>query len=251
MKNFTKKTSTQGFTLIEILITMGILLSLTIASTTMLRSGIDLREATAERARVTARVSRAMLQVVRDLENAYIVPTTDTDRGIQERKHLTVFKIERSGDHDKISLTTFSNDQKRPDMAESDIAYVVYEAKDSEVSGRKDLYRSSLPFLLKDSKERQTEGDLLAKNIKSFKVIPWTGDSWSQDRWDSGRSETRNKLPHMARVEIETWAEDPKEDESVLNSNERPAVALKTIVRLPLAASIPEMKTQTGSIKWY
>ena len=246
-----KHNSSTGFTLIEFLITMGILLSLTIASTTMLRSGIDLREATAERSRVTSRISRAMLQVVRDLENAYIVPTTDTDRGIQERKHLTVFKLEKSGEHDKISLTTFSNDQKRPDMAESDIAYVVYEAKDSvDITGRKDLYRSALPFLLKDSKDTP-QGDLLAKNIKSFKIIPWTGDSWSQDRWDSGRSETRNKLPHMVRIEIETWAEDPKADESVLGSNERPAVALKTIVRLPLATIIPEMKSQTGSIKWF
>ena len=226
-------------------------MSLTIASTTMLRNGIDLREATAERARVTSRASRAMIQVVRDIENAYIVPTTDTDRGIQERKLLTVFKIEKSGDHDKISLTTFANDQKRPDMAESDIGYVIYEAKDSpEISGRKDLYRTALPFLYKDAKD-QAEGVLLAKSIKSFRILPWTGDNWSTDRWDSGRSDTRNKLPHMVRIEIETWADDPKADESVLSSAERPALVLKTIVRLPLAASIPEMKSQTGSIKWY
>ena len=51
----------------------------------------------------------------------------------------------------------------------------------------------------------EVETVMLARAVKSLKLIPWNGDKWTTDRWHSNRGEHRNKLPHMVRIEVEAY----------------------------------------------
>jgi len=245
------KNNQSGFTIIEMVITLGILISLTVAAASMLKNGVDVRAGVAEQGRVTQRLSRAMERIARDIEHVYIVPNTDPERGIQERNFNTIFRIEKSNDIDRLTLTTMTHELVTANAVESDVSYVVYEVKDStEFTGRKDLYRGEIPFQQRDKKEEPTT-KLIASSIKSLRVLPWNGDSWVNDRWDTTRSDSRNKLPRMVRIEIESWANDPEIGEAVDVSEAAPTVALKTIVALQNADNFPELKQGSLNIKWY
>ncbi len=240
-----------GFSLLEVMITISILLTLVVGVSFMLRSSIDLKTALARDARVTHRLSMAITRVTWDIEHAFIVGLNDTARGGSERRFRTIFKIEKSGDNDKLLLTTSGNMQGMPGMPDSDTAYVVYEVKDDpETPGRKHLYRGVSLATREDLKE-DPPMRLFVRDIKVFKISPWRGDDWSTDRWDSTRLDWRDRLPTMVRVEIETWNEDDELRLDILDAAEQTTASVKTVVAIQQARQMKEIKQPTSSIRWY
>ena len=71
----------RGFSLLEVMITMSILLGLVIAVAAMMRSSVDLKMALAREARITHRLTLAIARVAWDIEHAFIVGLNDTPRG--------------------------------------------------------------------------------------------------------------------------------------------------------------------------
>jgi hypothetical protein len=94
---------------------------------------------------------------------------------------------------------------------------------------------------------------MLAKNIKTFRVIPWRGDDWSTDRWDSSRGEWRDRMPAMVKLEIETWNEDddiPSDNETEKTDDSNLVVA-RTIVAIQQARGMKELKQGSNTVRWF
>jgi hypothetical protein len=233
------------------MITMSILLALVVGVSTMLRSSIDVKTALARDARITHRLSTAINRISWDIEHAFVVGLNDTPRGGSERRFKTIFKIDKSGDTDKLYLTTTGNTPGFPGMPDSDTAYVVYEVKDAPDSpGRKHLYRG-VSLATRDDLKEDPPMKIFVRDIKIFRVVPWRGDDWSTDRWDSGRGEWRDRMPTMVRVEIETWNEDDELRSEALDSSAATTVAVKTVVAIQQARNMKELKQPSNSVKWY
>lgn len=246
------KPSNRGFTLLEVIIALSILLTIGVASTTMLRNSINMRQAISEKAKVAHRVNLAMQKVTYDLQHAYIISTLRTEFNIGGRATKTVFRVKRTlGDSSELSLTTMTHKPFSANSFESDETYVVYRLQEDK--NQKDLYNlwRGETKVLPDSFSEDIPMQVLAKNIKTFKVWPWNGDSWEKDRWDTDRSDWRNKLPSMVLVEIEAYDDDPQEDERIDNSADRPVVKTSTIVAIPRSYGTKEPKEGSKTIRWY
>lgn len=198
-----------GFSLLEVILTLAILGTLTIGVATMLRSGFDLKQGLGEKQRTLHRLSVSMQKLADDIQNTFFVSVKDGNRNGIDRNMKTVFKIEKNGiTGDKLQLTTMTHKPIVAGVNESEFTFVTYELKDSkEAPGRKDLWRAETAAIPQDLKEQPPER-LLARNIKSFVVEYWKVDRWSQDYWDTGRGDTRNVLPHMVKVTVEAWVHD-------------------------------------------
>ncbi|MEI6398846.1 MAG: prepilin-type N-terminal cleavage/methylation domain-containing protein, partial [Pseudomonadota bacterium] len=144
----------RGFSLLEVMITMSILLGLVIAVAAMMRSSVDLKMALAREARITHRLTLAIARVAWDIEHAFIVGLNDTPRGGADRTFKTIFKIDKSGDTDKLFMTITGNVVGSPGSPDGDTAYVVYEVRDAQDSpGRKHLFRGVTTVTRDDLKD--------------------------------------------------------------------------------------------------
>ena len=128
-----------GFTLLEVMVTISILLGLVIAVATMLRSSIDVKVALARDSRITNRLGAAISRVAWDIEHAFVVGLNDTARGGSERRYKTIFKIEKSSDGDKLSMTISGNVHGEPGSPVGDTSFVVYELRPSKTNSRRDF----------------------------------------------------------------------------------------------------------------
>ena len=243
-----------GMTLLEIMVTMGILLSLTVAVSSLLRSTLDVKQALARESRINHRLSLASSRIAYDIEHAFITGLNDEHRGGATRRFKTIFKIDKGGETDKLYLSTSGQMPLRKLAKEGDTGYVVYEVRDAkDAPGRKHLYRGYSPLTLDDLKA-DPPMKLLVRNIKSIKVIPWRGDDWTTDRWDSSRGEWRDRLPQMVKLEIDTWSEDDNvgtEANPIAQSGEPGVVSVKTVVRLQNARFMKEIKQPKTSMRLY
>jgi prepilin-type N-terminal cleavage/methylation domain-containing protein len=244
----------RGFSLIEVMITISILLALVTLISSMLRSSIDLKLSLSRDARITQRLSTAMTKVVWDIEHAFVVDRNDVARGGFGRHFKTIFRIEKIGDGDKLRMTITGNVSGAPGAPVGDTAYVVYEVRDSrDTPGRRHLYRGITSATKEDFKE-DPPMTLFVHNIKTFRIMPWKGDDWSKDQWDSTRGEWRDRpLPKMVRIEIETWNDDDEIRRTSIRDQdgEGSVVAVKTIVMIQQARGMQELKQPSQSVKWY
>ena len=240
-------TNRDGFSLLELIITIGILLVISFATSTLLRSSLDIRLGLAQDARVTHRLSAAITKIAHDLEHAYIVPK----KGPKFNDKRTVFgrfSIKR-GDSDQIQFTTFTHQSILRNSRESDATFVLYEVRDApEYPGRKHLFRGETKRVPQDFRD-EVPMKVMAKFIKKLKVSFWNGETWKNDNWDDTRSDGKDKLPHMVRIEIEGWVDDPVAEGETQNLSEG-TEKIGTVVNLVYGLHYPELKKQAKTVKW-
>ncbi len=233
--------SRSGFTLLEVLMSLGILTSMVVAISSMIRSNFDVREGVSNQNRVTHRLNIALERITRELAEAYVVPVQDYDRGIVTSRNMgTLFRIEQ-GSQTNLTFTTLGYRSIRRNSGESDVALVSYKiVSDTQIPGRSHLYRTVKAFLDADLKELP-EGELFVRNIKSLELEFWRGDGWSKDQWDSGRSDTRGLTPHLVKVSVEAWTDDLGPEDKAEAFHEQ-TVKASTIVYLSYSGDLKELK---------
>lgn len=235
-----------GFTLIEVLITLGLLVALVLGASQMMRASLDLRVSLSERNLVTNRVNTAMQRINEDLTHAFIVNKQMPGRSDKVTAR-TEFRIERS--QDVLAMTYFGSRSLRVSEPAGDLGYVVYRLKEAEDgTGRTHLFRGSFPRVPQDFKEEPTM-NLFTKNVHTLKFEPWDGDSWSKDGWDSNSRDTADRLPHMVRVTIKVWNDDPEPGAEPVEESETAFVQYSTIVYLPFALDFKELKQRPSSFR--
>ena len=239
----------RGFSLLEVIISIGVIVVLTISVVVMMRSNIDMNQIISSESRVTSGLSKAMTQIAADIEHSYIISTKDVIRSTNNRNSGTIFEI--ASGNNKIKLTTNSYRRYRRGEKSSDLAYVVYELKKSEKNpGRTDLLRGVFKVIPKDFKE-DPKMQIFVENIKTFEVLPWNGESFVKDRWDSQNSDTLNKAPMMVKVTLETWLNQPEEGGSGDFDDDKKTERLTTRLYLRNSADYAELKQQLGTMKFH
>ena len=237
--------STNGFTLLEVILSLAILASLMSGVAMLLKNSSEVKAGVSEAGNVNHRLQVAMEKISRDLAHAFLVSKRDLDR-----KTKTIFRIERQDNSDRLFLTTTTHRPKKIHSKESDMTYVVYEVrKDEDGQEPTHLFRGETARV-PDSFREQVETVMLARAVKALKLIPWNGDKWSTDRWHSNRGEHRNKLPHMVRIELEAY-ESVELDGENANWREAATVSLKTAVFNHFATNFAQVKKIGAPLQWY
>lgn len=225
-------------------------MSLTLAVASMLRSGFDVKAGLSEKAKILHRMTVVMDRLNNDIQHTFYVSAKDTVKNGIERSMKSLFKIEKRGTSDRLSLTTKTNVSMIAGRYESDLTLVVYELKESKTAtGRKDLYRGSSPYIPSDINE-DPPMRLLARDIKSLVFEFWSGDSWSKDGWDTGRGDTRNRLPHLVRITIEAFLNERTDGDGSDSKIDEGVETIQTVVYVQDAWEYKELKDQVRSIKW-
>ena len=235
-----------GFTLLEVMITLTILVTMIYTISQLLRSSVDMRMALSQKDKVTVKANRILNKLSYDLSHAFLVSSQDTLRaGGQNR---TLFNIEKSVEGESLRMTYQGHSPIKENSKESNLSFVVYKVLESKkFPGRTHLYRGESPRVPEDFKE-DPPLRIFANNVKSIKLEYWNGSDWSRDKWDSANGDTKNKLPHMVRIEIILWSEEAIEGVKEDSGNEA-LDKYTTIVYLPNALDFEELKERTSSFK--
>ena len=224
-------------------------MSLTVAVASMLRGGFDVKAGLSSRAKVVHRLTTSLSRLSDDIEQTFFVSMASVPKNGISRRTRGIFKVEKAGGTDKLSLTTKTH---RPIVAgkyESDLTFVVYELRDSKTSpGRKSLYRGETNYIPEDFKEPPPMR-LLAEDVKTFTIEYWTGERWSKDAWDSTRGDWINKIPKLVRITLEANAKDYEEGDPI-PEDQQPTEQMMTVVLIADSWEYKELKDQDKSIKW-
>lgn len=236
---------TNGFTLLEVILSLAILASLMAGVAMLLKNSSEVKTGISAAGNVNHRLQVAMEKISRDLAHAFMVRKTDFDR-----RTKAIFRIERSDNRDRLFLTTVTHRPKKINSRESDMTYVVYEVRrDEDGKEPTHLYRGET-VRVPESFRDEVETVMLARAVKSLQVVPWDGAKWSPDRWHSNRGEFRNKLPHMVRVELEAYATVTLEGNND-RWEEAAVVTLKTVVFNHFAINFAQVKSVGTPLQWY
>lgn len=244
--------SSRGFSLIEVVITIAIMMSLTIAVASMLKSGFEVKEGLSQKSKVVHRLQVAMDRIARDLEHAFLISTVkDQNKNPLQRRTKTLFKIDRSGGTDRLLLTTKTHRPLLAGANEADLTFVVYQLKDAQdAAGRKHLYRAESPVIPEDFKDEPTP-HILARHFKSVSFEAWDGEKWLKDGWDTGRSDTRNRLPKMVRITLEAYTHDRIDgDAQDANELDSQTEMISSVIYLSEAVAHQDLKQPSKSLRW-
>lgn len=191
------RTSPAGFTLLELLIALGItaaLAAMVAGSFARLdRAGGEAREQ-AERYGA-ARI--ALTRLTRELSMAFV---SDQYDGARFRERPTLFK----GREDELLFTTFAHERLWKDAKESDQAVVEYALdRDPDHAGEEALFRREKAHI-DDEPERGGDREIVLDRVGRFTVSYWDRKrgEWVRE-WSTRTTERLNELPTRVRVQVE------------------------------------------------
>jgi len=198
-----RRTRVRGMTLLEILVSLGIMSMISLLiygafdSMSRGRRGEQLR---ADRAR---QGRDAVERIAREVQSAFLSMHTPTNQALVTR--TTGFYGQNSTQFDRLDFTSFAHRRIMKDARESDQAEIGYfVVKDPEVDGKMDLVRREQAPIDYDFKKGGVV-NVLAEDVEKFDIRyldPMTGQ-WV-DTWDSTQMMMQfNRLPLEVRIELE------------------------------------------------
>ncbi len=235
-----------GLTLLEIIFAVTLMLIMTMATSSVLRNGLDMRIELSQRSRVTHRINVILQKVSDDLQHSFLVPSQQVF--IRKAEIKTLFRIKPWDNSAELRMTTMNHIPHMANAKESDQTFVIYRIDKDPKTNRPNLYRGEAATLPEDL-EQDIPMSILAQNIKSFKIRPWDGTEWREE-WDSNRSDWRDQLPRMVEIVVEAYAYDPPNPEEPVSETD-PTYTMRTVVFLPRAVLGKEPKDPVKTPSYY
>ena len=191
-----------GFTLIEMILAIGIAAIVLVTACTVFFAGLRLRESTQRLVDDATPVDQALTSVQRDLR-CITIPTNGTSKVLSGG--FRVGNIISSGNSTPVSIEMYTATGQLTDKKPwGDIQRVTYELRDPTDRGTqgKDLIRSITRNLLSQSTP-QTEDQWMMSGIQSITFSCYDGAQW-WTTWDTtGLTSANTNLPAAVRVDIQ------------------------------------------------
>jgi type II secretory pathway component PulJ len=238
-----------GMTLLEIIIAIALLLIMTIATSSLLTNGVDMRLELAQRSKVNHRLAIAMERITEDLQHAFLLNFKRQEYldYVTTRATKSLFFIRQWDNNSELKLTTLTHKPRVASAHESDQTFVIYRIEKDRDNQRPHLFRGETT-VIPSNFEDDVPMVILAKNIKALRIKPWNGEKWS-DEWNSGKSDWRDTLPRMVKVEVDAYTNELEDETSQYGEND-PVTTLRTVVMIPRAVDMKEIKDRSKTLKW-
>lgn len=257
-----------GFTLIEIVIAIGILASLSLYAVTALTNQIETRNKLQQSNEVIHAAHAAMMRLTDDIRHAYMLSGNEEQAALSNSDKVgrPMFVLK---DIPRLLLMTQAHQSLIANKAESNLAYAQYVVcpdpsapsevcKDSDsYNGPKQLVRVVDPTITKIADDSFISGvsQVLVNDLKELKLKAWNGQDFLSD-WNTERSDFGKKLPKMVKVELSVFM--PKstplgavtEEEGSGFERERASLTLSTIVYLMYTAGQADLKEAKAEPGW-
>jgi type II secretion system protein J len=191
-----------AFTLIEMVLAIGVASIVLIAVNTALFAALRLRDTTADVVDAATPVDQAVTFIRRDLE-CVVTPTNGTSKVLSG--DFKAGNVSSAGVAEPVAVEMFTTTGALSASAPwADIQRVTYELKqptDRNAVG-KDLVRSVVRNLLTITTP-EVEDQLMLSGVQNIKFSCYDGAQW-QDAWDTtGVTSTYTNLPLAVRVDIQ------------------------------------------------
>lgn len=198
-----------GFTLVEVLIAMGITATMAVMTIGSLSSLDRVSEAARQQEERFAGARVSLARLSRELSMAFLSDNYDTKRF---RDPPTLFV----GRDDELLFSTMAHVRLYRDAKESDQAIVEYKLEaDPEHAGERALFRRE-KVRLDDEPDRGGRSDLVASHVTSLRFQYWDARrrDWVRE-WTTRGSEHGKELPARVRVELEMSLADKRTEKFV------------------------------------
>jgi hypothetical protein len=248
-KSQNKDLRESGMTLLEILISIALLLVMTVATSSLLRNGIDMRMELSQRSKVNHRLAVIMQHITNDLQHAFLLNLKRMEYldYITTRSTKSLFMVKPWDNNSELSLTTLTHKPMIASAHESDQTFVVYRIEKDKDNQRPHLMRGETR-LIPSNFEEDVPMVVLSRNIKALRIKPWNGTKWD-DEWNTTKSDWRDALPRMVQVEVDAYSNELENDTDQYGENDQ-VTTLRTVVDIPRAIEMKEVKDPTKTLKW-
>jgi type II secretion system protein J len=191
-----------AFTLIEMVLAIGVAAIVLVAVNTVLFAALRLRDATSDAVDAAAPVDQTVTFLRRDLE-CVVTPTNGTSKVLSG--DFRVGNVNSTGVPEPVAIEMFTaTGALNANAPWADIQRVTYELKqptERSATG-KDLVRSVTRNLLTLTTP-EVEDQLMMSGVESIKFACFDGSQW-QDAWDTtGVTSVNTNLPVAVRVDIQ------------------------------------------------
>lgn len=198
-----ERNTESGMTLLEIMISMGIMMTMLGIGWSTFGNSIALKKSSEQIDERYHEIRIGMARMVDDLSSAYI--SSNEDQQLDNRRTLFIGK--EASDVDELRFTTMAHRVLWADANESEQTMVYYFAeKDREDSGKTNLLRRESRRLSNEQWENEpAEIDVLIRNIEEvhFEFWDWNENDW-RNTWDSTQADgQKGKLPTRVRIVVE------------------------------------------------
>jgi len=202
-----KTNNEKAFTLVEMILAIGVAALVLVAVNAVLFTSLHLREVTTNVVDAATPVDQTVTYLRRDLQ-CIVTPTNGTSK-ILSGSFRVGNGISSVGVSDPVAAEIYTaSGALSANTPWADIQRVTYELKNSTaVSGRRDLYRSVTRNLLSVSTPDVAD-QLMLSGVQSVKFSCYDGAQWN-DTWDTTDPTSVNtNLPLAVRVEIKLAGSD-------------------------------------------
>jgi type II secretion system protein J len=198
----TSRLTSRAFTLIEMILAIGVAAIVLIVVNAVLFTALRLRSVTTDAVDAATPVDTAVTFLKRDLA-CTVTPTNGTSGYLSGS--FRVGSLNSAGVAGPVAIEFYTATGALGANAPwADIQRVTYELKNStEVSGQRDLYRSVSRNLLSTTATPDVTDQLMLSGVDSIKFSGYDGSQW-QETWDtSDVSSLNTNLPIAVRVDIQ------------------------------------------------
>ena len=191
--------NTAAFTLIEMILAIGVAAIVLIAANAVFFTALHLRDATSDAVDAASPVDQSLTLLRRDLQCA----VTPKPGGLLSGD-FKIGNVTTTGISDPVSAEIYTATGALSDNAPwGDIQRVTYELKNSMTgTSGKDLYRSVTRNILTTATP-DVEDQLMIRGVDSVQFSAYDGTQWN-DTWDTTDTTSANtNLPVAVRVDIQ------------------------------------------------
>lgn len=246
-----KSRGQRGFTLLEVILAIGILGMIGVITINILSDQLTMRQQVTERDATRHVLDRALDRIYSDLKMAYLGnPDYGSSLNLNRRSVKPFFTYKTNN----FIFFTQSFQSYVRDSNQGNMAFVRYFTQPDPINSNHNQLVRVIDTDLVSSIETKGVGhtQVLVSDLAEFKISFWNGNEYREE-WDTqttGLTASSNILPKLVKIRLVAYL-PAKKDADGKNVEKRGTINLDSIVYLRNAAGQNEAKAPAwGTYKW-